>query len=257
MLFKDKSVLITGSTRNTGLEIARMFVEEGAFVFVNGRQAEDVDKAVAELNCSVPNRALSAVGDISKPLEVEAIYETIRKEKKPIEILINNACHLGLGHSFLDTPLELFESVIDVNLKGLFLCSQIAAQTMVEEKGGSIINIGSVTASRAIRGRFAYIASKGGIESATRSMALELAPFNIRVNCVVPGHIHTSRWDNLDDKTLSIRRASVPLGVEAFYDDVANAVKYLASDLSKNITGTRLVVDGGWSIQASPEDLDV
>ena len=257
MNFNEMSVLVTGSTKHTGLGIARMFIENGAYVFINGRKNEDVESAVKELDKVAPGRAYAARGDISNPVDVEAMFESMDKANKPIDVLVNNACNLGLGYSFLDMPAEHFDSVIRVNLRGLFLCSQAAARRMKARGGGAIVNIGSVTATRAIRGRFAYITSKGGIESATRALALELGSLGIRVNCVLPGYIHTTRWDELDAATLDIRRANLPLGIEAKYEDIAGAVLYLASKLSANITGATLVVDGGGLIQASPEKLDV
>ena len=257
MDFKDKSVLVTGSTRHTGQGIARMFMEQGAYVFVNGRKTEDVAAAVRELDRTAPGRAFAAPGDISNPAQVSAMFQAMDKAGKPIDILVNNACNLGLGYGFLEMPPERFDAVIRVNLKGMFLCSQAAARSMKPRGGGAIVNLGSVTATRAIRGRFAYIASKGGIEAATRAMALELGPLGIRVNCVIPGYIHTSRWDELDEEVLAIRRANLPLGLEARYEDVAGAVLYLAGGMAANVTGTTLVVDGGGLIQAAPEALDV
>ena len=212
MDFKDKCVLITGSTKHTGLGIARMFIENGAYVFINGRKNEDVELAITELDQVQPGQAFAAAGDISNPADVTAMFDAMDQAGKTVDILVNNACNLGLGYSFLELPPEQFDSVINVNLKGLFLCSQAAAKSMKARGGGVIVNVGSVTATRAIRGRFAYITSKGGIESATRSMALELGPLGIRVNCVIPGYIHTTRWDELDEDILAIRRANLPLG---------------------------------------------
>jgi NAD(P)-dependent dehydrogenase (short-subunit alcohol dehydrogenase family) len=257
MDFKDKSVLVTGSTKHTGLGIARMFIERGAFVFINGRKDEDVQSAIKELDWIISGRAFAAPGDISKPSEVEAMFKAMDQVDRPIDILVNNACSLGLGYSFLDMPTDQFDRIIRVNLKGMFLCSQAAARRMKPRGRGAIVNVGSVTATRAIRGRFAYITSKGGIESATRAMALELGPLGIRVNCVLPGYIRTTRWDELDENTLAIRRANLPLGIEASYEDVAGAVLYLSSELAGNLTGAQLVVDGGGLIQAAPEKLDV
>ena len=106
-------------------------------------------------------------------------------------MLVNNACHLGLGHRFLDMPIEFFDEVLAVNLRGYALCAQYAARQMVARGGGAIVNIGSNTADRALADRAAYIASKGGVESLTRAIAVELAEYKIRVNCVVPGlHLH-------------------------------------------------------------------
>ena len=257
MEFKGKSVLITGSTRHTGRGVAALFLEQGAGVFINGRSVEDVDRTVKELERGAPGRAFAAPGDIADPAQVDRMFRGMEEAGRPVDVLVNNACHLGLGHGFLDMPPDFLDEVLAVNLKGLFLCSQRAAAGMAQRNGGAIVNIGSVTAARAIRGRFAYITSKGGIEAATRAMALELGPLGIRVNCVIPGYIHTTRWDNLDPETLAVRRANLPLGQEAEYLDIAQAVLFLAGDRAGNVTGANLVVDGGGLIQAAPKELDI
>jgi len=145
--------------------------------------------------------------------------------------------------------VEQGDAVIGVKLRGLFLCSQGAARLMVSKGGGAIVNIGSNTAVRAIRHRTAYITTKGGIDAATRSLALDLAPHNIRVNCIVAGYIHTSRWDALPQATLQRRRSYIPLGLEAEGTDIARAVVFLASEASRRITGASLVIDAGAGLQ--------
>lgn len=257
MRFQDKFVLITGAAQNTGLGIAAAFASEGACVFLNDRSPEAVDQALAALRemgfetlCGVP-------GDIGLPGEVNSIFQRIVSRTESLDVLVNNAAQLGVGPEFLDTSLDLFESVIRVNLVGTFNVSQHAARIMAKHGGGAIVNIGSNVSTRAIHHRVAYLASKGGIDALTLSMAVDLAPHGVRVNTVAPGYIHTDRWDALPVELVERRRANIPLGSEATADDIAQAVLFLASDQAANITGTRLVVDGGCSAQHMPQDIDV
>jgi 3-oxoacyl-[acyl-carrier protein] reductase len=200
---------------------------------------------------------IEAPGDIADEATVDRIFDIIAREAGRLDVLVLNACHLGLGPNFIDLETTLWDSVIAVNVRGMFLCAQRAARIMREQGGGSIINIGSIQGMRGARNRSAYIASKGAIDAATRAMAIDLAEFNIRVNMVVPGYIWTTRWNDLDDRIKEIRRDNVPLHKEATYEDVARAVVFFATDESKNITGNHIVVDGGLTMQLLPESRDV
>lgn len=256
MRLAGKVALITGSTKHTGFGIAQKFLEEGATVIINGRQKADVKDAVEKLKGEWKGVPLQAPGDLSNVKAVERIFSFIQGKCGTLDILVNNAVQQGVGDYFLKTPVELWDEVLAVNIRGLLLCSQRAAQMMTIRKQGVIINIGSLTSLQAVRNRCAYITSKGAINSATRAMAVDLAPYNIRVNCVIPGYIRTTRWDTLSKEIVEKRRANIPLGVEASYEDVANAVAFLASDEAKNITGAQLIVDGGCTAQLVPAGSD-
>lgn len=210
--FQDRRVLVTGSSRNTGLGIAQAFAREGARVVINGTQPEHVAAAVAGVPGAVP-----AVADLSTLAGVEASFAVVDTELGGLDVLVNNAVHQG--------------------------------------GGGVIVNIGSNTADRPVHARTAYCASKGAIDSVTRAMALDLAPHGIRVNCVAPGYIWTDRWETLDPAVAARRRANIPLGEPASAADVAAAVLFLASDEAANVTGSRLVVDGGVLSQLTPADV--
>jgi NAD(P)-dependent dehydrogenase (short-subunit alcohol dehydrogenase family) len=250
-------VLVTGAGQNTGLGIAAGFAAEGATVFLNDRNPGAVSRALDLLGRRGFKKCLSVPGDISMVADVEAMFRQIAAKSKRLNVLVNNAAHLGVGPDFLETNVEFFETVVRVNLIGTFHVSQCAARLMKRQGGGVIVNIGSNVSTRAMHRRTAYLASKGGIDALTLSMAVDLGPHGIRVNTVAPGYIHTDRWATLAKARIQRRRANVPLGREAAAADIAQAVMFLASDQAKNITGTRLIVDGGCSAQHMPEDVDV
>lgn len=257
MRFSGQSVLVTGAGKNTGLGIAARFAAEGATVFVNDRTAEGAARAVAQLRRRGLRRAIAAPADIGVPAEVEAMFRAIRARTKRLDVLVNNAAHLGVGPGFLDMERDFFEEVVRVNLLGTCHVSQLAARWMKRGGGGAIVHIGSNVSTRAIHKRTAYLASKGGIDALTLAMAVDLAPHGIRVNTVAPGYIRTDRWATLPAGHAKRRRANVPLGREATADDIAEAAMFLASDAAGNVTGARLVVDGGCSAQHMPGDIDV
>ncbi len=257
MRFRNKIVLVTGAGQNTGLGIAECFVAEGATVYLNDRTPEAVDRAVAALRKRGFRKIHGVPADIGSSGEVEEMFRHIKTRAKRIDVLVNNAANLGIGPGFLKTKLEFFEMVIRVNLIGTFLVSQQAAQLMAGKSGGVIINIGSAVSTRAIRDKTAYLASKGGIDALTISMALDLGPRGIRVNNVAPGYIHSDRWATLPKNHAQRRRQNVPLGREATPEDIGRAVLFLASADASNITGIRLVVDGGCCAQHMPKDSDV
>lgn len=257
MRFSEKVVLVTGASRNTGLGIAARFAAEDATVFVNGATAESVGRAIAELQSRGRKRLIDAPADLADPTAVDALFARIRDRAGRLDVLVNNAVAQGIGPSFEETTLELFEKTIRVNLVGAFHVAREAAKMMIAQGGGVIVNIGSNVSTRAIRNRTAYVASKGGVDALTRAMAVDLGPRGIRVNTVAPGYIHTERWASISQRDALRRRANIPLGKEATADEIASAVLFLASDEASNIHGARLVVDGGCSAQHMPPDADV
>ncbi len=259
-MFKGKNVLVTGSARNTGLGIAKVFGSYGATVFVHGRSAEQVEEIAQALsrNASTEReRYLPIAADVADENDVARAFAFIEAQVGGLDVLVNNACHLGLGYSFLDMPIAFFDEVLGVNLRGYALCAQYAARQMVVRGGGAIVNIGSNTAERALRDRAAYIISKGGVNSLTRAIAVELAEYQIRVNFVVPGYIYTERWDALPEETKQRRWQNVPLGKESSPEEIGEAAAFLASSKAGNITGSSLLVSGGIDIQLVPPDCAV
>jgi NAD(P)-dependent dehydrogenase (short-subunit alcohol dehydrogenase family) len=254
--FNKKTVMVTGAVRNTGVGIAEAFAAAGARVIVNGRRAEDAKRIAEKISAAYDTEVIEAVMDITKPEQVNKFFDSLEERQISLDVLVNNAVYQALGFSFMETPYEVFQEAFAVNVLGLCHCSQRAAKMMMERGKGSIINVGSNTASRSLKNRSAYIASKGAVDALTRAMAVDLASHNIRVNTVAPGYISSERWNTLDQECIDRRRKNIPLGRECQADDVAQSVMFLASDLSRCTTGGHLVIDGGCTVQLFPEDCD-
>ncbi len=255
-MFQGKNVLVTGSARNTGTGIAKVFAAYGATVFIHGRSPEQVAQVVETLHAD-GSRYLPIAFDVASEDDVANAFASIHEQVGGLDVLVNNACHLGLGYKFLDMPIAFFDEVLAVNLRGYVLCAQHAARQMLARGGGAIVNVGSNTAGRALGDRAAYIASKGGVESLTRAIAVELAEYQIRVNCVIPGYIHTERWNTLPEQARQRRRKNVPLGKESTPEDIGQAAAFFASPMAGNVTGSSLLVSGGIDIQLVPPDCAV
>ena len=255
--FEGKSVIVSGASRNTGVAIAELFINEGARVCICASTPESTENGARLLREKGLGGFMSVPCDISDIVQVKALFSAVMENFGRVDILVNNACNQGIGPSFEDMDQDFFMKVIKTNLLGCFLMSKEAVNIMLKQpERGVIVNLGSNVSMRAIRNRTAYVASKGGIDALTRSMAVDLAPKGIRVNEVAPGYINTNRWDVLPAGIAERRRKNVPLRSEATGSDIAEAVAFMASDASRNICGERLVVDGGCSAQHMPEDVD-
>ncbi len=262
--FENKVVLVTGGNRNTGLWLVKKFADEGARVFTCARNEKSAADGIVSLAEMRVEGVRMIVCDISDKAQVDAMFDVIGKEAGRLDVLVNNAANQGLGHG---GPLEAdpakFREVFGVNVIGGFQVTQAACNRFFLKQGGgeakargAVVFLSSNTAMRAIRGRTAYCASKGAINSMVRSLALDLAPLGIRVNACAPGYINTSRWDVLDPGIAARRRANCPLGREASGEDIANVVAFLASDDSANMTGEIITCDAGCSCQHMPADVD-
>ena len=202
-------------------------------------------------------RATPFAADLSRPEEIDALFESVRGRVGRLDVLVNNAVFQMPACDFADTPRAAVAEAFAVNALAPFYLSQHAARMMRDRGGGSIIHVGSNVAGRAIRRRSAYIATKGAVAALTRAMAVDLGPDGIRVNSVVPGYIRTERWDALPAADVARRRDNLPLRHEAEQADVAAAVLFLASDAARRIHGVELPVDGGILAQLVPADCDV
>ncbi len=254
--FHGKTVVVTGAGCNLGRALARRFLLAGAKVVAADRDAAAVDDVRKEFSRIDKMRSRCVVCDVSSESSVAQLFTVAREAFGGVDVLVNNAAHQGVGYSFLNTPLELFDAVIAVNIRGVFLCAQAAARMMRDGgRGGAIVNISSNTSERAIRNRVAYIGSKGAIDAMTRAMAVDLAP-SIRVNTVAPGFIWTPRWNAIGEEACARRKSCIPLGEPASFDDVAEVALFLAGDRARGVTGARYVVDGGCAAQHLPASLD-
>lgn len=264
--FKGKVLLVTGGNRNTGLWLVKKFVDEGAKVFMCGSTAASTAAGVEKLKGMGVVGVSAQACDVGDRAQVESLMDLIEREAGTLDILVNNAADQGIGHGdVLEMDPDLILKVMGTNVRGGFQVTQAVANRFFMKKPyavggpyrGAVVFLSSNTAMRAIRGRTAYCASKGAINSMVRALALDLAPLGIRVNACAPGYIYTERWDVLDPKIAARRRANCPLGREATGADVANVVAFLASEDSGNMTGEIVTCDAGCSCQHMPKDVDL
>ena len=257
--FERKIVLVTGGSRNTGLDLVDRFVREGAKVWTCGSTAASTAKGAAALAARGVDGVRAMPCDIADPAQVDALFDAIAREDGRLDVLVNNAANQGIGQGGpLDVDPDAMLAVLRTNVVGGFRVTQEACRRFFakQETRGCVVFLSSNTARRAIRNRTSYCASKGAINSLVRSLALDLGPLGIRVNGCAPGYINTERWDALDPAVAARRRANCPLGREASGADIAGAVAFLASDDAANMTGEIVTVDAGCSCQHMPADCD-
>lgn len=247
------TVLITAGAKNTGFAIAEKFAENGYDVAITSRSSEEIAKAAAAIREKYGVKVKGYTMELTDVAGIRAVFAEIKADFGRLDTFVANAANLGVGNDFLDIDEDEYDSVVDVNLKGSFFSAQEAARIMKEqEKGGAIVFMSSVHSHQCIFGRSLYSASKGGINILMRAMAIELAQYHIRANCIIAGAIRTDRWDGQTPEQEAKRRANWPLGIESTGEDIANGVFYLGTDLSKTVTGTELTVDSGISISLLP-----
>ncbi|HKA01112.1 MAG TPA: SDR family oxidoreductase, partial [Candidatus Solibacter sp.] len=216
----DRVVLITGAGHGIGRAVAERFAKVGARVVVN-----DLDEARAR-EVAAPIKGLAIAADVARKPAVDAMFDRIMAEYSRLDVLVNNAGNIYAARHFLEGDEKWWDAVLGVNLKGAYLCSQRAAHIMARQHSGVIINMSSGGATKAHRGNVAYDASKGGIEAMTRAMALDLAPYGVRVNAIVPGLIRTYE---IDDDAAKERGMVVPMGRLGAPEDIAGPTVFLAT----------------------------
>lgn len=242
-----KVALVTGGRRGIGKMMTLALAEAGADVAVCDIVAEDGDlsNVAAELKKN-DRKCLPIQADTSRKPEVESMVKDVIKHFKRIDILVNNA-GINAPKCLLDLSEEDWDRVMNVNLKGYFLCAQAAAREMIKRRQGSIINIASQLAFRTIPEESVYSITKAGVVKLTRLLARELGPYNIRTNAIAPGMVRTEfnrqNWENPAFMEKAVE--SVPLGRIAEVEDLKGALIYLASEASRHVNGHTLVIDGG------------
>jgi 3-oxoacyl-[acyl-carrier protein] reductase len=240
---KDKVALITGASRGIGRSIALALAAQGATIVAVDMDQAATDAVVAELQ-TAGTRALAVVGNVTVPADVERMIDAAAEAFGRVDILVNNA---GITRDGLLMRMkdEDWDAVLNVNLKGAFLCTRAVFKVMSKQRYGRIINIASVVGQMGNAGQANYCASKAGLIGLTKSNAREMAKRNITVNAVAPGFIATAMTDALSEKVRDELTAQIPLERLGSADDIANAVVFLAGEQSGYITGHVLSVNGG------------
>lgn len=239
---QGRVALITGGTKGIGRAIALSLAREGVRVYANYSS----DEAAAEaLRKEIKEFSISVIkADVSKKGEVERMFQSIISEAGRLDILVNSAGIIKDGLLMLMSD-ENWHRVIDINLNGVFYCSRASLRPMIERRWGRIINIISPSAISGRAGQCNYSASKGGVLSFTKSLARETARLGITVNAVSPGVIETELTSQMPEKTKKEFLGMIPMGRFGKPEDVAHAVRFLASDSASYITGEIISVDGG------------
>lgn len=243
-MLKGKVALVTGASRGIGKAIALALAENGAAVAVNYSSSEASALEVAEIIRKNGGKAEIFKARVNVESEVEEMFTAVEKILGPVDILVNNA-GITKDNLLMRMKTEEWDSVIDVNLKGAFLCTRRAVKGMMKNRYGKIINISSVVGFAGNAGQFNYSATKAGIIGMTKSAALECASRGIRVNAVAPGFIETDMTASLSDDVKAAYMEKIPLKSLGKPEDIANAVVYLASPLSDYMTGQTLHLNGG------------
>lgn len=246
-----KVAVVTGSGRNIGAAIAIRYAHEGAKVVVCDIIEENANEVVSQIEAA-GGEAIAVRTDVSVPEEVDALVAAAVDAFGGLHVMVNNAGAVrdAVKHVF-DADIAFFDRVVAANLRGHYLCAVAAARHMAVNGGGVIINTSSGGATRAHRGMTAYDATKGGIEALTRALALDLAPYGIRVVGLIPGFIAP---DGATEEQKAKSAATVPLQRAGVSEDMAGPAVFLASDDAAYVTGSLIPVDGGVLVQQrSPE----
>jgi len=244
---EGKVAVVTGARRGIGKAIALTFAEAGADVAVCDVVIDDGQlESVADDIHKFGRRSMAVQVDVSKKADVDSFISRVEDELGPVDILVNNA-GVSRGSVLIEQTEEQYQEVMDINLKGSYLCAQAVGKGMIERKSGNIINIASGAGIRGFAGRNAYNISKAGLIMLTKVLARDLAKHGIRVNALAPTNLKTDftrrLWEN--PQALAAEEARIPLGRLGEVSDMAGPALFLASNASGYITGHTLVLDGG------------
>ncbi|MCK5082490.1 MAG: 3-oxoacyl-[acyl-carrier-protein] reductase [Candidatus Omnitrophica bacterium] len=246
MRFKDAIVMVTGSSRGIGKEIAQAFAEEGAAVMIIDVNAELAEETKNEFT-GQGLKAESFCCDVTNLQNVQEMVTKILDKYKRVDILVNNA-GITKDNLLLRMSETDWDTVVNVNLRGPFVCTKAVTKTMMKARKGRIINIASIIGIRGNAGQANYAATKAGVIGFTKSIARELASRGITANAIAPGYIQTAMTAKLDDTVREALLKQIPLGLLGTAKDVAGACLFLASNEASYITGQTIVVDGGMAI---------
>jgi glucose 1-dehydrogenase len=249
MQLPDKVAVVTGGDTGIGKAIARRLAQEGASVVVDYHGDPAPAETLVDEIENFGGRACAVSADISKPDDVEELIRQAVVHFGQLDVLVNNA-GVEEKHPFLETPIEVWNKVISVDLTGPWLCSQVAAKQMVRQRrGGRIINISSVHEELTMPTNAPYCAAKGGLRMLMRTIAVELAPHNVTVNNVCPGAVDTPMDEALKKKPKEYETLldEIPLHRMAKPEEIASMCVYLASEEAAYVTGASFVIDGGMS----------
>ena len=240
----QKTVFVTGATKNTGWAIARRFASQGWNVVLSSRNARAAEDAVAKLKAEFP--AVEPLGlrmDPARLDDVRGAFAVIGTKLGRLDAFVNCAADLGVGLSIFSTGPKDYDALMAANLRGPFFCVQEAVKLMKD--GGSITLISSCHAKKSVPGRICYTMSKAALGGMVRSLAVELGPLGIRANAILAGAIRTDRWDSLTDEQVQERRDRYPAGRESSPEEIAETVFFLSGDAARTITGIEMPVDSG------------
>lgn len=244
MALKSMVALVTGAGRGLGREIALALAKEGADIVVNDVDLKNAEEVAGEV-ISMGRRAVFSNASVSSREQVELMFKEIREVFGRLDILVNNA---GITRDGLLMTMqeEQWDLVMDVNLKGVFNCCQHAAKMMSEQNFGKIVNLSSIAGQMGNMGQINYSASKAGVIGMTKTLAKELARYNINVNAVAPGIIQTPMTETIPEKVMDSMLKQIPFRRIGQPKDIANLVKFLVSEDSEYVTGQVIACNGGW-----------
>jgi NAD(P)-dependent dehydrogenase (short-subunit alcohol dehydrogenase family) len=242
-----KVALVTGGARGIGYQIALALASYGADVAVCDLKRSDMEN-VAQAICGLGRKALPVEADLTKVAQIQAMVQKVADEFGRIDILVNNA-GVNIQQYAVDVTEEAWDKVLNLNLKGVFFCSQAVGKVMIGQKSGKIINVSSQMGTVAMPRRAAYCSSKGGVNLLTKLLALEWAQYGINVNAIAPTFIKTPLTEPMfkDEEFCKWVYGHIPMGRVGSPTDVTGAVVFLASSASDLVTGDILHIDGGWT----------